>query len=435
MFNSIRANLTRDIVRRSIFVSAVVGPVLTLINQWHAVIGWNNFDVGKWALTMIVPFCVSTASSLLAQRKSREILRREKEQFTLLFDGKDTQIAEATGECRILREQLSAAQQQLSTCAETHKALNLANDQIAQLKAEQPPQIIAFKAPPVAAAAAAEASPNPKVSEAASILKDIRGNAQNVNSSSKERVAFMDDLIVLSEGSNVRLNDIMSQIEHAQERVGTSDSHIKLVTDANQNLCQDSSDARAQVDTISELVATFRTQLNEVKQASEDVQSISMQTRLLSLNAAVEAAQAGQAGAGFMVVAHEVKSLSEKSDEKLGRIERNVDRLEASFKSIYNVVEDIRETFSKSEASLQTTTGEMSNLKVVFADLNASFLEMTKEFGAELPKFANLVTNLHNIKSNTEAAVKGSSKNISLCDAGLSCLEEADGVTAQQQAS
>ena len=84
----------------------------------------------------------------------------------------------------------------------------------------------------------------------------------------------------------------------------------------------------------------------------------------------------------------------------------------------------MRDTFTKSENSLRTTTGEVSNLDAVFADLNVAFLEMSEEFASELPKFANLVTNLHGIQSNTEAAVKGSAKNISLCDAGLSCLEE-----------
>ena len=383
---------------------------------------WSGFDFGKWALTMIVPFCVSTVSSLLALRKNKEVTRLKQLNFDQLLAERDAQISDALDRQRALDDQLSQAKAEIAANRNMLKEHKRAKSEIAELKAQLQSNVIAFERPEIIDVA--PIAPDPNIAKATEIIANIRQNAQNVNTSSKERVSFMEDLIQLSETSNERLEDLKRQVDFALDRVSTSNDHVRKVSDANQDLTGHSANTRAKMDEVSTLIATFRTQLSEVKQASADVQSIAMQTRLLSLNAAVEAAQAGQAGAGFMVVAHEVKSLSEQSDEKLSRIERNVERLENSFQTIDSVVESVRDTFTKSENSLRTTTGEVSNLDAVFADLTVAFLEMSEEFASELPKFANLVTNLHGIQSNTEAAVKGSAKNIALCDAGLSCLEE-----------
>lgn len=55
-------------LRRAVIVAAVVGPVLTLINQGDALWGAAAFNLHKAVLTFIVPFCVSMVSGLLAAR-------------------------------------------------------------------------------------------------------------------------------------------------------------------------------------------------------------------------------------------------------------------------------------------------------------------------------------------------------------------------------
>ncbi len=63
-------NRNRRAIKRGIVVAAFIGPLLTLINQWEAVMGQVPIVTWKVVLTFIVPFCVSYISSRMAHRES-----------------------------------------------------------------------------------------------------------------------------------------------------------------------------------------------------------------------------------------------------------------------------------------------------------------------------------------------------------------------------
>ncbi|TKH35622.1 chemotaxis protein [Paenibacillus polymyxa] len=97
-----------------------------------------------------------------------------------------------------------------------------------------------------------------------------------------------------------------------------------------------------------ELSATAEDILSNTKKAVEDsgnvtevagyIKEISEQTNLLGLNAAIEAARVGEAGAGFGVVAAEIRKMSTGTKEATGRIEQS---LQAVRQSVYNMEQEI----------------------------------------------------------------------------------------------
>lgn len=66
MMNAIRIATRRDIVRRSLLVSLVVGTILNLINQHEALFGNRSLHLGKFLLTYLVPYCVATYGAIMA---------------------------------------------------------------------------------------------------------------------------------------------------------------------------------------------------------------------------------------------------------------------------------------------------------------------------------------------------------------------------------
>ena len=81
--------------------------------------------------------------------------------------------------------------------------------------------------------------------------------------------------------------------------------------------------------------------VEEVKIMADSIGSISEQTNLLALNAAIEAARAGEQGKGFAVVADEVKKLAEQSAEAVTKIQNMVTQVRSAFDALSSSGEDI----------------------------------------------------------------------------------------------
>ncbi|GLX79303.1 chemotaxis protein [Thalassotalea insulae] len=141
------------------------------------------------------------------------------------------------------------------------------------------------------------------------------------------------------------LDSTFEQCEEAQQGIYNTTDKIKA-------LAQEVETASASADSLTESA-------NNVGALMEDIQSIADQTNLLALNAAIEAARAGEHGRGFAVVADEVRNLSSRTQDSAKEIHN---RLSAMLATIDEWVKLMAK--NKQDAEFCVATAEASNEKI-----------------------------------------------------------------------
>jgi methyl-accepting chemotaxis protein len=239
-------------------------------------------------------------------------------------------------------------------------------------------------------------------------------------------------------------SDAMSSMAAAIEEMSTSSTHIsdqgnsaKQIADASRNNAEQS--AQVVNRTVSGLLTTAQeidTASGEVSRLGEDasriidvvrvIKDIADQTNLLALNAAIEAARAGEQGRGFAVVADEVRKLAERTsnatneiNEMSGKISEVVSHALSSMDKVVNTTRQgvaDAETAQSSIASIQQSFGEVAN---VIEDISNALAEQ------------NLAST--DLAKNTERVAQMSGENSSAAQGLLNLANELEGKASQMR--
>ncbi|RAJ96954.1 methyl-accepting chemotaxis protein [Aliidiomarina maris] len=162
---------------------------------------------------------------------------------------------------------------------------------------------------------------------------------------------------------NASANEIAQSAASAsgQASSATEFSHAgRQALDENRQAIADLYERMAQS---SEAISELDQNTQNIGQILAVIKGVSEQTNLLALNAAIEAARAGEAGRGFAVVADEVRSLAQRTQESAAQIETMISQLQAGTKT---VVETITQSQSVSEACM--TSAERSGTHMTEVD-------------------------------------------------------------------
>lgn len=148
------------------------------------------------------------------------------------------------------------------------------------------------------------------------------------------------------------------------------------------------------------------------------INEIAAQTNLLSLNASIEAARAGDAGRGFSVVANEIRNLSNRSVEAAQEIEQII-------KNITSKTHSTVATVKQTEATSKSTEERLSNVIRLFDNINVH----VDDLASRLDKISRGMDEINQSKTETLASIESIS---AVAEETSAASEEVD-ATAQQQ--
>ncbi|KRP64598.1 methyl-accepting chemotaxis protein [Pseudomonas orientalis] len=255
-------------------------------------------------------------------------------------------------------------------------------------------------------------------------LQRIAGSATQLASAAEELNAVTDESARgLTQQNNeieqaaTAVNEMTSAVEEvARNAVSTSEASRNATTSAGdgRDLVQETVSAiermSGDVQATATLIGELANESRDIGKVLDVIRGLADQTNLLALNAAIEAARAGEAGRGFAVVADEVRALAHRTQQSTSEIERMIGSIQAGTE---HAVDSMRNSTERAESTLNIAKGaglSLDTINTAIVEINERNLVIASAAEEQAQVAREVDRNLVNIRDLSVQSATGASQ-------------------------